>query len=185
MADYFIGDTHFGCEALLSIRTAFRSTQEMDNFILDNWESRVTNNDHVYILGDLFDRNFQNPESYFPRMLGQKHLILGNHDPDWISLVDPALMDSCFLEIKNMLLIERINCYLTLCHYPMLEWYNSNRDATSYLIHAHIHTRRNRPSFAYIQQYLPRALNCCPEINHYYPVTLEELIDNNKQWYSI
>lgn len=56
MADYFIGDTHFGCEALLSIRTAFRSTQEMDNFILDNWESRVTNNDHVYILGDLFDR---------------------------------------------------------------------------------------------------------------------------------
>lgn len=185
MADYFIGDTHFGCEALLSIRTAFRSTQEMDNFILDNWESRVTNNDHVYILGDLFDRSFQNPESYFPRMPGQKYLILGNHDPDWISLVDPALMDSCFLEIKNMLLIERINCYLTLCHYPMLEWYNSNCDATSYLIHAHIHTRRNRPSFAYIQQFLPRALNCCPEINHYYPVTLDELIDNNKQWYSI
>ena len=121
MADYFIGDTHFGCEALLSIRTAFRSTQEMDNFILDNWERRVTNNDHVYILGDLFDRSFLNPESYFSRMPGQKHLLLGNHDPDWISLVDPALMDRCFVEIKNMILIERTNCFLTLCHYPMLE----------------------------------------------------------------
>lgn len=64
MADYFIGDTHFGCEALLSIRTAFRSTQEMDNFILDNWESRVTNNDHVYILIFLTGAfKIQNPTS--------------------------------------------------------------------------------------------------------------------------
>lgn len=185
MADYFIGDTHFGCQALLSVRTAFQTTQEMDNFILDNWASRVTNHDHVYILGDLFDRSFQDPESYLHRMPGQKHLLLGNHDYDWIASVDPSIIGRCFVEIEHVIFIRRGSCCLTLCHYPMLEWYNSNRDAASYLIHAHIHTRRNRPSFAYIQQHLPQALNCCPEINHYFPVTLEELIANNKQWYSI
>ena len=99
MADYFIGDTHFGCQALLSVRTAFQTTQEMDNFILDNWESRVTNHDHVYILGDLFDRSFQDPESYLHRMPGQKHLLLGNHDYDWIASVDPSIIGRCFLNV--------------------------------------------------------------------------------------
>lgn len=185
MADYFIGDTHFGCERILSVRPGYNSTLEMDESILRNWEEKVSRKDHVYILGDLFDPSFPHPESYLDKMVGQKHLILGNHDPDWMKTVDPLLLRTTFVEIAYYVFIEKPEYCLTLCHYPALEWYNSNHDETSYLIHGHMHTRRNGRSFDYIQRYLPRALNCCPEINYYIPSTLEELIENNKRWYSV
>ena len=148
----------------------------MDNFILDNWESRVTNHDHVYILGHLCDRSFQDPESYLHRMPGQKHLLLGNHDYDWIASVDPSIIGRCFVEIEHMIFIRRGSCCLTLCHYPML--YHKR----GYMIHGHLHHGRGR-DYELLRQ-LPRVLNAGVDVNRYRPVTLAELVENNRAFYA-
>ena len=50
------------------------------------------------------------------------------------------------------------------------------------LIHGHIHNQRNH---AYeILKTLPRVLNAGVDINFYRPVPLDELVENNRKYYS-
>lgn len=78
--------------------------------------------------------------------------------------------------------------HVPLNHYPMLEWNGSHRaqnqeDSLSWLIHGHIHDERESKTFEYIKKYQPCALNAGVDINHYEPVTFEEMVANNNQWY--
>lgn len=51
----------------------------MDRTIIVNWNSRVTDRDDVYILGD-FSHKSEDSIQYLRQLKGQKHLIIGNHD---------------------------------------------------------------------------------------------------------
>ena len=70
--------------------------------------------------------------------------------------------------------IEKMN--VMLCHYPLLEW-----DGV-FLIHGHIHGNKNA-TYHLIKENLPNALNCSVDINHYEPVSFQELQRNNHEWY--
>ena len=57
----------------------FSNVKEMDEYIVDKWNKKVSNSDTVWILGDIvspehFDKDLLN------RLNGKIHLILGNHD---------------------------------------------------------------------------------------------------------
>ncbi len=80
--EYFIADLHFNHKRILELtRPQFRHLDEMHNKIIKEWNKVVTNNDIVWILGDL---GFGNPDTilqHFIRSLnGHKRLVLGNHD---------------------------------------------------------------------------------------------------------
>jgi calcineurin-like phosphoesterase family protein len=88
MADiWFIADTHFGSHKLAtrgfdnpeSVRPVFDSAEEHDLWLMDTWNSRVKKRDIVWVLGDLAV-TANRMKSVFPRLLGIKHLVLGNHD---------------------------------------------------------------------------------------------------------
>ena len=90
------------------------------------------------------------------------------------------MSDLEYLELDNKL--------VTLCHYPMLEWmrsrYNINQDdSKAFLIHGHIHNKRDNVTYQIIKEYLPCALNAGVDINGFMPVTFEELLINNNIWY--
>ena len=51
----------------------------MEQTLINNWNSRVTKNDEVYILGDMFWYNEEAPR-ILSELKGRKYLILGNHD---------------------------------------------------------------------------------------------------------
>ena len=59
----------------------FSTTEEMDEALVDNWNSVVKPGDKVYHLGDV---TFGNKENYIKnihnRLHGKKRLIVGNHD---------------------------------------------------------------------------------------------------------
>ena len=60
--------------------------------------------------------------------------------------------------------------------YPILH------EKGGYMIHGHIHNQRNH---AYeILKTLPRVLNAGVDINFYRPVPLDELVENNRKYYS-
>ena len=62
----------------------FDSAREMNQTILENYqESPISDDDTVYFLGDLMmggPTKKLNLERYIDRMVGDKHLIMGNHD---------------------------------------------------------------------------------------------------------
>ena len=55
---YYTGDLHFGHESVLKFdNRPFKDVVEMDRALIENWNSRITKNDQVYILGDLAFHN--------------------------------------------------------------------------------------------------------------------------------
>lgn len=53
--NYYIADTHFGHDNIRRLSNRpFETIEEMDNTIIDNWNSRVNDNDDIYIFRRFF-----------------------------------------------------------------------------------------------------------------------------------
>ena len=77
---FYIADTHFGHDNIRKLSNRpFSTVEEMDNALINNWNSVVTDDDDVYILGD-FSYKSEDPIDYLKKLNGKKHLIVGNHD---------------------------------------------------------------------------------------------------------
>ena len=174
---FFTADQHLGHANIIHhCNRPFSSVDDMDDMLLENWNNCVGQNDTVYILGDLFFRNIVPAQEYLQRMSGKKHLIIGNHDKDWMKRIDLA---SYFLSVSYMAEINDSSRKLTLCHYPMMSW-NSIKKG-SYMIHGHIHNNTDAEFFSLICS-MPNLLNAGIDINNYRPVAFNELLINNKKY---
>ena len=77
---FYISDLHFSHKNILSFdNRPFFTISEMNEAIINNWNSVVSSNDEVYILGDMFWNN-NDIDSILPRLKGRLYLIKGNHD---------------------------------------------------------------------------------------------------------
>ncbi|MEG0505442.1 MAG: metallophosphoesterase, partial [Raoultibacter sp.] len=82
MANYYISDLHIGHENILRFdHPPFADLSEMHTAIMDRWNSVVTGNDTVYILGDFVWAKQSLWPFFVEPLAGQKVLIRGNHDP--------------------------------------------------------------------------------------------------------
>ena len=181
MAIFFTSDLHLGHEVILKYRPRFQTVEEMDETILRNWNRKVTERDEVYFLGDLTFQSKHRADYYLQQMKGRKHLIVGNHDQEWMVQLEDVT--KFFESIQDMKVLDLEDKCMTLCHFPMLEWYGSRYGKPSYLLHGHIHARTHLLSYHYIKEHLPNALNVGVDVNEYEPVTFEELLENNQRWY--
>lgn len=181
MAIYFTSDLHLGDERVLRYRPVFSDIEDMDETIIRNWNNKVCPSDEVYIIGDLAFQSKHGIDYYLERMNGRKHLLIGNHEEDWIGKVED--LSNYFESVDHMVYLESEDKHLTLCHYPMLEWYGTRYGKPSYLLHGHIHARTHLESYKYIKEHLPNALNVGVDVNGYEPVVFEELLANNRKWY--
>jgi calcineurin-like phosphoesterase family protein len=86
---FFTSDQHFGHTNILKYEdekrrdkfgNKFLSIDEMDSFIVDQWNVTVAEGDLVYCLGD-FCYKMQQMRDVLPFLNGEKILISGNHDP--------------------------------------------------------------------------------------------------------
>lgn len=78
---FFISDTHWGHKSIISWeRNArpFKTIEEHDETLIDNWNSTVGPNDVVWHLGDVVWSRSMLP--HLARLNGRKFLVLGNHD---------------------------------------------------------------------------------------------------------
>lgn len=183
MAVLFTSDLHLGHDNILKSRKQFDNIDEHDRYLIEQWNKKVHKNDEVYILGDLSFRATKHISYYLCQMKGRKHLIIGNHDRDWIKKVDDL---SLFFEsVDSLKVIKFEKKCVTLCHYPMLEWSGSRsaEKESSYLIHGHIHDQKDPNVYGYIRDNQPHALNAGVDINGFQPVTFEELKNNCAVWY--
>lgn len=185
MANKYTSDLHLGDSRIIkSIRTEFHSVEEMDAYLINQYNEHVDDNDEIWILGDLFFRAKYDVKLYLEKLKGKKHLIIGNHDK-WMKNVK---LSDYFETVDNMHVIKDGKKVVTLCHYPMFEWTGSryakySPEGVSFHIHGHLHSDRRSLTYHSIRENLPCALNCSCDVNKYHPVTFEELMDNNDKFY--
>ena len=132
---YFTSDTHFHHKNILNFCRSTRlgsNVDEMNELLIEQWNSQVKPYDTVYHLGDF---SFASPDKTIEilnRLNGVKHLILGNHDK-WVNPHAKLLLASCtpYQELKY----DRT--HIVLCHYPIWEWNRMHYGAIH--LHGHVH----------------------------------------------
>lgn len=171
---YYIADMHFGHANIIKYcNRPFKSVEEMDSVLVRNWQKRVKEDDTVYIVGDII-YGHKNPEVILEQLPGKKILIEGNHDRSWKKKVD---VEKYFEDIELMAEIKDNGIRVVLCHYPLMTWFEFGKG--TYHVYGHIHDNINVPYWSLLME-MEDALNAGADINNFYPVTLEELIENNR-----
>lgn len=172
----FISDIHFGHRNVIEFdHRPFVDVEEMDRTLIKLWNGRVSPEDDVYVIGDFAYRNERSEEWYLRQLRGRKHLIIGNHDG---KLLGNEKAMSYFDTVEKMMHVTDQGEQLQLCHFPIADWNGMHHG--SYLIHGHIHNRRD-DTYEFMKK-REKALNAGCMINGYTPVSLRELIRNNERY---
>ena len=169
---FYTADPHFGYEPTLVWRPGFSSVEEMDEALIAAWNAVVSDEDTVYLIGDIGWNNGHVPCRTLARLKGRKHLIRGNHDTGF---VDAPLLYRYFESVTDFWELEDGEHHIILSHYPIL--YNKR----GYMIHGHLH---GSGVFHEVLADLPKVLNAGVDVNNFAPVTLEQLIANNDRFYA-
>jgi len=78
---FFTSDMHFGHKRINELADrGFDDVTHMDEMIVANWNSVVGPDDDVFVLGDVALGSIMESLAYVKRLMGRKHLIIGNHD---------------------------------------------------------------------------------------------------------
>lgn len=116
--NYFISDLHIGhVNAIAYDNRPFNTIEEHDEYIINIWNNTVTDDDDVYILGDISWYKTAKTIEFFKNMRGQKHLIIGNHDSHFLKSEE---FRKLFVEITHYKELDiGNNKSVVLCHYPI------------------------------------------------------------------
>lgn len=146
---WFTSDLHFWHKNICKYcNRPYDNLEEMHESIIQNWNSVVKEDDIVFILGDLGFCGIEKLRPLLTRLNGILYVIQGNHDSDkvLITLYNEKIINnfSRLIQITITGDEECPNQDLTLCHFPMIDWYNKERGA--WMIHGHQHQAPETPS---------------------------------------
>lgn len=178
---WFTADLHLNHKAILSMGNGrpFKTLDEMQETIINNWNKKVAPKDDVYVLGDMFWglKDFQIRE-IMNRLHGKKHLIIGNHDQ-----VNHNRNSHTWVEMVESKILEMHNTAVVLTHHPQMEWDHYYYD--SYHLYGHVHGTLNLAEYTRLRPH-PN-MNCWDvgvDNNNFEPVSFEEIklkIKENKE----
>jgi calcineurin-like phosphoesterase family protein len=182
MAVFFSSDPHFGHANIIKYcKRPFSSAEEMDQTIIDRWNSRLGPGDTLYCLGDWClwrgSRSIgETAASYRERIkCGRIVMLWGNHDKK--GRYDDRFQ-RLFDGIHDLLEIEIAGQPIVLCHYAMRVWNKSHHGA--YHLYGHSHgSLPDDPA--------SRSLDCGVDCFGFYPVSMDEVVEvmAKKQWKAV
>ena len=167
---HFISDTHWGHKNIIQYSNRpFNSVEEMDEMLIKNWNERVGQNDTVYHLGDFAFTPYDALKKTARRLLGTKHLILGNHDKAIIQHRTDLVNSGTFASIQNYHELKAEGQFIVLFHYGQRTWNKSHRGS----IHLYGHSHGSLPPFG---KSVDVGVDCKEITSDYRPVSLDEVI---------
>ena len=179
---FYISDLHFGHFNIIRYdNRPFRTVEEMDNVLIKNWNKVVSNDDTVYILGDISWHDESKTVEIFKQLNGVKVLIKGNHD----NIKRDSELAKCFASIRDYaeLYLDKKRKVI-VSHYPIPFWNGQFRGAVH--LYGHVHNSHQWNIFEnwmnelrQLQDIPMRAYNvgCMMQWMGYIPRTLEEIIE--------
>ena len=163
--EYFIlADPHLSHKNIIEYcNRPFSSVEEMDQKLIDNWNSVVKPNYTVYVLGDVCMKKQALP--LLEQMNGRKILVPGNHD-----IFEAKTYLKYFDDVRGYIVKDNI----IFSHIPI---HKSSIERFTGCVHGHLHTGRvmdglNIDPFYY-----------CVSVEHinYTPMLLSEVITKLKE----
>lgn len=170
---FYTSDLHFYHKNVIDYCSRpFETVEQMNETIVENWNSVVSPDDTVYVLGDVFFRLSATTELFLDRMNGTKHLIVGNHDMWYIK---KPRFSGLFTGMNYRLVIEDEGRMVVLSHCPLTEWEGMNEGW--YHVYGHVHN--NLSELAVEMSSKKNAFNAGVDVNDFTPQTLAQLIERN------
>lgn len=176
MKNYYISDLHLGHANCIKFDgRPFADVKEMEQEIVLRWNSKVRDEDHVYIVGDVAYRDSKEVHTVLEELKGHIHLVFGNHDPQFVMKDERAMRR--FESAEWIMRIKDEDRLVVLCHFPIVCWDKKHFD--SYHVYGHVHAKINDDTVYMMKQ--ENAFNCGCMLNNYEPCTLEELAENKRK----
>lgn len=177
--NYYISDMHWGEESVIEYdKRPFSNADECYRIMKERWNQIVTEDDHVYVVGDCIYEDEKNISQYLDGLNGHLHLIIGNND---VNLIKNPMIKHYFEEVNILQkIVDENGNIIVLCHYPIACWEDKNKENC---IHIYGHVHKDGKEEYEFMNINGRAYNAGCMVNGYVPVTLEEIISNNKKHY--
>lgn len=175
--NYYFADPHLGHENIIKLsKRPFKNVEEMDEAIIENWNSVVKDDDNVYIVGDFCFKSGKNPVEYLKRLNGRKYLVIGNHDG---SILKNPVARRMFVEIKERMEVNDNGRRIILDHFPLVEWNGFFRGSLHF--YGHIHNNVENATYKIVKD-IPNSYNVGADILGFTPRTAEQVIKMNKEF---
>lgn len=176
MKTWFTSDLHFGHDKeFLWGPRGFSSSKENDETIIERFNSVVSDEDEVYILGDLMLGDNEYGKSCVNRLKGHIHVILGNHDTN--ARVNEYMGMTKIESIQFADMRKYGKCHFYLSHYPVLAANYDDKPYHQHVISLFGHTHQQEKFYdnnPYMYHVGVDSHNC-------YPVEIDTIIEDIKQ----
>lgn len=198
---YYIADLHFFHASLNDQmdRRGFSDVDEMNKYMISQWNKKVRKQDDVVILGDFSMGKGTETNDILKQLNGVKYLIEGNHDK---FLNDRKFDRSLFRWIKPYEELKDNKRKVILSHYPIMCYNGQYRvddsgNPKAYMLYGHVHDTRDEALIGRFQEETRQTLvtardgvslknipchmiNCFCMFSDYMPLTLDEWIENDR-----
>lgn len=196
---YYISDLHFyhaNMNTKMDCR-GFANVEEMNEYMIKQWNQKVRKNDELVILGDLSWGNAEETNAVLKRLHGKLYLIRGNHD---YFLEEKEFDVTRFEWVKPYEELNDNRRKVVLCHYPIMCYNGQYRvdkegNPKTYMLYGHVHDTQDQRLIEQFQnitrstdkvgfdennqekQQIPcNMINCFCMYSDYVPLTLDEWI---------
>lgn len=191
----YISDLHFFHDGInhRMDKRGFSGYEEMNEYMIRQWNQNVTSKDEVYILGDFSIARGSATNEILRRLNGKKYLVEGNHDT---YLRDKDFDSSLFQWIRPYAEIMDSTRRVILSHYPVFCYkgqYRIRKDGSplTYMLYGHVHNTHDEllvnefinitKNTKVLSKYHPEGnlipcnmINCFCMFSEYIPMTLDE-----------
>lgn len=185
MANRYISDLHFGHSNVIRFdRRPFESVYEMNDKLIENWNSTVKNGDRVFILGDFIWEKESHWEDYLKELSGHKILIRGNHDIKEMTQKTRSYFD----DVKDYKEVDDDGYHIILCHY-CIPFHKHAFGQHTYMLYGHVHNTREYDELLDLRRHIKETadergnakgnfinVGCMMPYINYTPRTIHEII---------
>ena len=168
---FWTSDHHFMHKNVIEYCSRpFKSIDEMNSTMIKNWNSVVAKDDIVFHVGDFCFGGMTTWNYLLDSLNGKKYLIAGNHDR--------SIPSDKFINVQQMFNIRimgddeiKDGQRITVCHYPMLSWYQSHRGSWQLYGHSHgnFHNKRTGTKTS------PNQLDIGVDVHDFTPIDYNEV----------
>lgn len=169
---FFTSDTHFGHATIIKYCSRpYKSVEEMNECLIDNWNSKVKKDDIVYHLGDFIFGGSQLWHRIVSKLNGNIVLIMGNHDARNLK----KEYDNTLYYRTQQLKINVGGDKIYLNHFPFLCY--DYKNAIQLYGHVHSGPKSTSLDLKRLEMCYPEQYDVGVDNNNYYPISYYEMKD--------
>ena len=168
---FFTADTHFGHRNIIKYcGRPFSSVEEMNEAIIENWNSVVRKDDTIFHLGDFAMGDTTEWNRILERLNGNIYLILGNHD---LKTIRKGINGFKHIAMQMMICYKGQKIYLN--HFPFLRYSGADRNTWQLFGHVHTNYINNLKDSSRLQMLMPTQYDVGVDNNNFTPISFEQI----------